>query len=126
MLTHILVAYDGSLHSLAALDFAGDLAIRYGARVTVLNVIAEDTERSPAEEHLRRADERLRSAGVDKIATMIDVGAPAERIVAFAATNDVDLIVMGRRGFGNLAGFLLGSISQQIVHLADCPVLTVK
>ncbi|MCB1819877.1 MAG: universal stress protein, partial [Gammaproteobacteria bacterium] len=34
-------------------------------------------------------------------------------------------IVMGRRGLGDLAGLLMGSVSQKISHLAPCPCLTV-
>ena len=48
-----------------------------------------------------------------------------EGITQYAKNNDVDLIIMGRRGLGTLRG-ALGSVSYGILRSADVPVLTVK
>jgi nucleotide-binding universal stress UspA family protein len=127
MLSHILVAFDGSHAALGALDFAADLARRYEARLTVMHVAsrAAATSSESADELLRRAEQRLRSSGLTAVETVLEVGAPASCLVAFATGHDVDLIVMGRRGLGGLAGVLLGSVSQQVANSAECPVLTV-
>jgi nucleotide-binding universal stress UspA family protein len=37
-----------------------------------------------------------------------------------------ELIVVGRRGLGGVRSFLLGSVSQQVVHRATCPVVVVQ
>jgi len=53
-------------------------------------------------------------------------GPPAEAILTVAETRKVDLIVMGTRGLGRLAGLLIGSVSQRVVSQAGCPVLLVR
>ena len=61
-------------------------------------------------------------AGVEAEAEVLE-GDPAERIVELARLRDVDLIVVGSRGLGTLAGLLLGSVSRDVMHHADRPVL---
>ena len=56
---------------------------------------------------------------------LVDID-PAERICAEAEREDVDLIVMGNRGMGVLAGFFLGSVSTKVSQSAQCPVTIVK
>ena len=50
-------------------------------------------------------------------------GQPADALLAQGA--DADLIVVGRRGLGGFKSLLLGSVSQQVVHHATCPVVVV-
>ncbi|MDX2223937.1 MAG: universal stress protein [Rhodospirillaceae bacterium] len=74
----------------------------------------------------------LAEAAVVAAASVIDVRQvlssdhPAAAIAAAAAEAGADLIVMGSRGLGRLKGFLLGSVSQQVVHDSACPCLIVK
>jgi nucleotide-binding universal stress UspA family protein len=150
MISHILVVIDGSAHAIAALDIACELATRFEARLTLMHVMRDSElallpkeirdlvpgERSgrrgeglPNEafvEVLKRAEERARGAGVREVTTRLESGDPASRIVGFAKENDVGLIVMGRRGLSDLQGLLIGSVSHKILHLADCPCLTVR
>src|SRR5262245_31681801 len=51
-------------------------------------------------------------------------GQPADVLLAQGA--DAELIVIGRRGLGGFKSLLLGSISQQVVHHASCPVVVVN
>lgn len=53
-------------------------------------------------------------------------GNPAEVILEMAKAQNSNVIVMGSRGLGKLAGLLLGSTSQKVVSHAPCPVLIVR
>jgi nucleotide-binding universal stress UspA family protein len=53
-------------------------------------------------------------------------GYAAREIVSDAAGVDADVIVMGTRGRGDLAGLVLGSTAHKVIHLADRPVLVVR
>jgi nucleotide-binding universal stress UspA family protein len=50
---------------------------------------------------------------------------PADLIADAAKENEADVIVVGTRGHGRIAGVLLGSITQRLLHVAPCPVLAV-
>ena len=50
---------------------------------------------------------------------------PADLIAEFAKESDADVIVVGTRGHGRVAGMLLGSVTQRLLHVAPCPVLAV-
>ncbi len=54
------------------------------------------------------------------------LGYAAREIVEDAKSHDVDVIVMGSRGRGDLAGLLLGSTAHKVIHLADRPVLVIR
>ena len=60
------------------------------------------------------------------VRTVLREGDPAAAIRDLAREEKPDIIVMGRRGLGDLAGLLLGSVSQKVLHLAECACLTVK
>jgi len=53
-------------------------------------------------------------------------GPPAEALLNVAQTRGIDLIIMGSRGRGQLAGLLLGSQSQKVVSHAACPVMLIR
>ena len=52
-------------------------------------------------------------------------GGPAHDIANIARDNGADLIVVGTRGMGVIAGLLLGSVTQRLLQIAPCPVLSV-
>lgn len=84
------------------------------------------------EEALRRQTERLgqvqQSAlgGYQNCSIEIPIGEPGEKIIALAAARKVDLIVAGTRGRSEIAGLLLGSVTDKLVRHAPCPVLVVR
>lgn len=72
------------------------------------------------------AGQMLKECGVEQVTTQVIDGKPAENIITAAEHENADLIVMGRRGLGDIAGLLMGSVSHKVTHLADCACLTVK
>ena len=60
------------------------------------------------------------------IATAIEEGRPSLRIVEYARDHEVDMIVMGTHGRGPVAHFFLGSVAENVVRSADCPVVTIR
>jgi len=75
---------------------------------------------------LRKAQEAAQDKGVRRSETVIDFGDPGERILHHAKHRPADLIVMGSRGFGELKGLVLGSVSHKVFHLAPCSCVTVN
>ncbi len=74
---------------------------------------------------LRDAQEQAEGKGVRRIETVIESGDAGERILHQAKHSSADLIVMGSRGFGDLRGLVLGSVSHKVFHLAPCSCVTV-
>jgi nucleotide-binding universal stress UspA family protein len=54
------------------------------------------------------------------------LGIPAEAIIDYAGATGTSLIVMGTHGRTGLAHLLMGSVAEQVVRTAPCPVLTVR
>lgn len=148
---NLLVAVDGSEHSLRACDLAGDLAAHYSSSVTLLHVIHGPTGSLPTgiaeyerlehvhiserdileaagERILTIAEQRLRDAGAEDVKTLLETGRPAEFIIEYSKTRlfPGDAIVLGRRGLGDLAALVLGSVSHRVAHRADSTVITVE
>lgn len=70
--------------------------------------------------------ERSRQAlgGLDiNVEEKVLAGLPAEAIVGHAKELDGSMIVMGRRGLSPVKELLLGSVSERVLHLAQCPVM---
>jgi len=74
---------------------------------------------------LRNAHEQANEKGVRRAETVIDFGDASERILHHAKHRSADLIVMGSRGFSELKGLFLGSVSHKVFHLAPCSCVTV-
>ncbi|HZS85915.1 MAG TPA: universal stress protein [Chloroflexota bacterium] len=138
---NVLIALDGSETSDQALDLACTLLSGKGANVTLLHVIprhmiygrggpvvAECYDPNEEQEHSKEllvaAEQRLREKGVSgKVTKELEVGDPADLILAIAAQDNVDLIVLGSRGLNAAQRFLLGSVSTKVTTHAHCAVL---
>ena len=74
---------------------------------------------------LAQAEAVAQTAGVTCV-PHVSIGAAAEEIAAHAVKHGCDAIVMGTRGMGAVAGLVMGSVAQKVVHLATVPVTLVK
>jgi nucleotide-binding universal stress UspA family protein len=75
---------------------------------------------------LRAASDAAKRKGAKKQRSTIEDGDAAQRILQKAEAEGVDLIVMGTRGFSDLKGLVLGSVSHKVTQLAPCPVMSVR
>ncbi|NIR59509.1 MAG: universal stress protein [Gammaproteobacteria bacterium] len=75
---------------------------------------------------LSAAVDRARAAGASRVEQRLERGRPASGIVRLAKAEEVELIVLGSRGLGDVAGAVIGSVTHRVGHAADVPVLTVK
>ena len=142
MVETIAVGTDGSDTAQKAVDFAMDMAERYGARLVIASAytpVGEDKLRkeqkeapqeiqwsiNPSEEvddTLRKVEEQAKERGLDYTSEARN-GDPSDVIVAVAADNDVDVIVIGNKGMHRR---ILGSVPNTVSHKAPCSVLIVK
>lgn len=75
---------------------------------------------------LSAAQAQAEGKGVRRAETLFDVGDAGKRILHHAKQRSADLIVMGNRGFGQIKGLVLGSVSHKVFHLAPCSCVTVN
>ena len=146
MFKNILIAIDGSEHSKKAQKFACDLANKYEACLTILHVaynaaqshvmvlgssamIYQGNQKEldeMAQVVMDAAREIADVAGCKDTKFQVVQGAPAEQILRYSRDNNIDMIVLGSRGLGDVAGFLQGSVSHKVNHLSECTCITVR
>ena len=135
----IMLATDLGPSSAAATDEALRLAGALGAKVLAISVIDPRTLQLPGGRFRSRVDQergRLEEAAAElvlrgrryQVATsfMIWEGDPAESIVEAATSEGADSIVIGSHGRAALGRALIGSVSDQVVRHAPCPVMVVR
>jgi nucleotide-binding universal stress UspA family protein len=133
----ILCAVDGSESASSALDFAIDLCRDTGASLSVIAVrtpiptghgavgaILPIEEEQGIKQIAHEAVETAEAAGVDA-GMVLASGNAAHEIASAAERLGVDLIVVGSRGLGAVAGILMGSVSHALVKRAPAPVTVV-
>ncbi len=126
-IARILCPMDFSDASKQALAHALVLAGWYGAALTILHV-RPDGEAIDAFERRTREDELAHlAAGTPDvvISVRLESGQTVPTIVDGAASLDASLIVMGAHGTNGLARLLLGSVTDDVLRKAGCPVLVV-
>ena len=96
------------------------------ARATDSSEHQQRMKEAIAEKILAEAERIAKSKGVAGVSPVMEQGDAAERILACAAREDADLIVMGTRGLSDLEGLLMGSVSHKICQLSGCSCITVK
>jgi nucleotide-binding universal stress UspA family protein len=134
---NILVAVDGSMHSVRAVEEAVDLARSMDGRVTLIGVGTHPVVwPSPYQATMTDAElEEAARAMVDQaaanvpddvpVATLVRIGRPSDEIITRAREGGHDLIVMGARGRGAVTSLLLGSVSHAVLNESPAAVLIV-
>lgn len=147
MFEKIVVGMDGSQQAERALGLACDLARKYNSEIHLVHTPEPQTvafamgsvagyhavTTMPSAQDVEEAREKILTLA-RKIAdehdqkitqTYMELGDPADQIIACAEACGADLIVTGRRGLGSLGSLLQGSTSQRVNHLAKCACLSV-
>lgn len=136
----IVIAFDGSGHSVHAVNVVLELALRFHSRVILLTVVPppgpvySSLETPPSAEEVagpyRTAAEqqktRLEKAGLTSVEVELLSGTPAREILHYIEQHPPDLLVMGARGLSELGRVFLGSVSDVVVHHAHCPIMVVR
>jgi nucleotide-binding universal stress UspA family protein len=147
---HIVVALDGSAFAEQALPQVEALARRCGSTITLLRAVTpleaglmgeamarpassramgtavrEDIAQYNALAYLSRVQQRLARAGLT-VRTDCPEGSHAEAIVSRSRTLQADLIAMTTHGLGGIRRAFLGSVADEVVRSAPCPVLLVR
>jgi nucleotide-binding universal stress UspA family protein len=139
---NIMVAIDGSASASYTVEVAADLTKAFTGQLLIVTVAAYRTGKEMRE--LARAEKNIgdvleglsmqiitaaekcaRRRGVTNIRHHIGWGDPARLIVEIAGQEAIDVIVIGRRGRGELPGLPLGAVAQKVVSLAPCSVIVV-
>jgi nucleotide-binding universal stress UspA family protein len=139
MYKNILLAADGSEHSVRTAERAAELALLQGdGEVTIVYVV--DGEQSKTDV-LSEGDQSLidqrRHERLQPIETILEEkrvpfhveikhGEPGPTIVTYANEGEFDIVIIGSRGLNALQEMVLGSVSHKVAKRANCPVMIVK
>lgn len=151
----ILVPVDGSSASVKAIETAIAIAKKEISTIKLINVIDdgilssysrnmrlwESTDapvlgnqinpKAIQEEAFSNAEKTLKACmdSVDfsdiEVGSEIVIGTPYAEILDVAEKENIDLIVMGNRGYSRIRSFFLGSVAQRVISESKCPVLVV-
>ena len=132
-LLRILVPLDFSGKSRQALRYAVPLAQKFAAKIHLVHVL------QPVGKSELADLQQLKHAAIKRLGEMsallpprlrtgnaVLVGKPAEEILALAARNNIDLIVLTTKGLTGLKRVLVGSTAEHIMRHAPCPVMSVR
>ncbi|PEN13287.1 universal stress protein [Longibacter salinarum] len=143
MFDHVLCACDFSPASERAFGYALDIVERTGASLDLmyveeipLGIFQGDPSPAPGEKALQnRFEERCQNdlappssmPSDDRISHITTrSGAVAPALAKYAEANDVDLVVMGTHGRRGVERAIVGSVAEEVLRTAPCPVLTTR
>jgi nucleotide-binding universal stress UspA family protein len=145
MILHILCPSDLKERAYIALRSAVQIAHQFNARITILNVHSEFLDKEErrmlrvsvekqkekyrqiafeSKQEMKAAMQKLHAEDID-IQYMLRGGKPAKTIIDVAIEEDVNLIVMCTDGRDSLKDVVAGTITEQVISNAPCPVLVV-
>lgn len=145
VMKNVLVATDFGDAADVALKYGRELARTFGARLHLIHVVDDLAARMVGFPEyvpsLGRMQAEAEAAARTRMETLVSdedrrvLGAqtavvvsqwPARAILDYAREVDVDAIVVGTHGRGRVAQFFMGSVAENVVRHAPCPVLTVR
>jgi len=122
---NILVATDGSTHSIAAASEAIGIAKRCGSNIIAISAMHSEEGSEEAKAYVRQVVEMAQKESIAAEA-LTPIGRSHDVIVEIAGGRGVDLIVMGSYGKTGLKKFLMGSSTEKVIGHASCAVLVVR
>jgi nucleotide-binding universal stress UspA family protein len=137
---NVLVPIDFSDAALDALRHAKELALTYGAQITLLHAVEEvvypsaygvEPANLPGPQVIDRVEQNLAElvrteVGYEHVVIEAKVGYAPSIILDYAGANEVDLVVIATHGRTGLERMLLGSVAERIVRRSSAPVFVVK
>jgi nucleotide-binding universal stress UspA family protein len=139
---YILVPLDFSVHSKTALEYAKKIAPIYNAQLQLLHVVEESSHpphyasvkssvsefipdiKNNSEKIMREFLSEVKGPDADAKLLVIE-GRAAHDIVKFANDQKINMIILATHGLTGIEHLHLGSVSEKVVRMANCPVLTV-
>lgn len=144
MYSNILVPLDGSPRAERILPYVEELATKFGARITLLQVIEpnvamispydiapynalEDQQRhvEAARNYLAGQEGSFRSKGIES-RSVIEAGPIVVTIITVAEREKCDLIAMASHGRSGIPRVFYGSVAAGVLHRADRPLLLIR
>jgi len=137
----ILHPTDFSDNADAALPYVKEFAKKFGAKVSLVHVVAvpvyaasyeisvdltsmRDALFDGAKKKLAELEAQLKAEGI-AVESFVEIGTSYVEIITTAEREKVDMIVLATHGLGGLKHMLLGSTAERVVRKAPCPVLTI-
>lgn len=139
----VLLPTDFSNYSVAATKYACELATKFEAELHILHALEHHLSSTPNFAmglDLPRFISESAEAARNKLSDIVDAkwaagrtvihavieGSPKMEIVRYARERDIDLIVLSTHGRTGLSHVVMGSVAENVVRTAPCPVLTVR
>ncbi|MFL6370244.1 MAG: universal stress protein [Nitrososphaeraceae archaeon] len=137
----LMVAVDGSEHSLKAAEYALEVAKSFNAQLFAItvtsvpqsyhlrqeDVLEESSEMNDSKAWLEKFSREAKTDNIELKTELINSHRPVDYVILeYAEENNIDLIVVGTRGRSGFKRLLLGSIASSVVTYAHCPVMVVK
>ncbi|MFZ1076340.1 MAG: universal stress protein [Nitrosotalea sp.] len=138
MFSNILVAVDGSESANKAFQRAIYLAQKCNSKLDLVHVVQCEVGGDSAntfeiiedlkDKAMKMLEEYRIEAAKSNTSMQITImqGDPAKVIIELAKAKSYDLIIMGTRGRSSFQELLIGSVSQKVMHHANCPVMVVR
>jgi len=142
----IMVAFDTSKDSVKAVEFGCSLAKKYESTLLIVHVYSTafpaysgvapmpipeyegiaELSKERARAILADGIELAEARGVKAEGELLEANSTVQAILEFAASEKVDLIIVGTRGMTGFKKLILGSVSNGLVNHSECPVLVVR